>query len=267
MSEPVPTAPRVVAGPTGAAPSGAAIPYPLLAQWAKGDLVVQSVPTEPAAREAWLRSGVTGASLDSRAIEPGMLFVPLPGSKVDGHAFLDDVFARGAGAALCARTVHPHIAHHPLGPLVLVNDVTEALQNVASEYRRAWGGLVVGVTGSAGKTTTKELVAAAFATAAPTARTQGNRNNHWGVPLTLLALRREHQVAIVEMGMNAPGEIAALAAIAGPNAAVVTNAGSAHLEGVGSLEGIAREKPRSCTRCRRALPRSSAPTRRCCSRP
>ena len=101
---------------------------------------------------------------------------------------------------------------------------------------------MVGVTGSAGKTTTKELVAAAFATEAPTLRTQGNKNNHWGVPLTILGLKREHQVAIVEMGMNAPGEIAALAAIAGPNAAIVTNAGSAHLEGVGSLEGVAREK-------------------------
>src|SRR5205823_2877495 len=98
------------------------------------------------------------------------------------------------------------------------------------------------VTGSAGKTTTKELVAAAFATAAPTLRTQGNLNNHWGVPLTLLAIAPEHEIAVVEMAMSNPGEIATLAGIAKPTAAIVTNAGSAHLEGVGSLEGIAREK-------------------------
>lgn len=213
-----------------------------LAQWANGDLVVREAPREPAAREALLRRGVTGATLDSRALAPGMLFVPLPGSRVDGHAFLDEAFARGAGAALCARAVHPAIAHLDLGPLVLVDDVTAALQRLASRYREAWPGLLVGVTGSAGKTGTKELVAAAFATAAPTLRTEGNLNNHWGVPLTLLGLRREHQVAIVEMAMNHPGEIGALAAIAAPGAAIVTNAGSAHLEGVGSLDGIAREK-------------------------
>lgn len=213
-----------------------------LAQWANGDLVVKDVPRDARAREALLRSGVTGATLDTRAIEPGMLFVPLPGSRVDGHAFLDEAFAQGAGAALCDRAVHAHIAHLDLGPLVLVDDVTAALQRLAQKYREAWPGLLVGVTGSAGKTTTKELLAAAFATAAPTLRTQGNLNNHWGVPLTLLALRRPHQVAIVEMGMSNPGEIAALAALAKPAAAVVTNAGSAHLEGVGSLEGVAREK-------------------------
>lgn len=227
--------------------SGAAGQRPMvtlveLAQWAKGDLVVRSVPSDPRAREAFLVSGITGASLDSRAIEPGMLFVPLPGANVDGHAYLDEAFARGAGAALCARAVHPLIAHHDLGPMIVVNDVTQALQDLAAEYRKRWPGLLVGITGSAGKTTTKELVAAAFATEAPTLRTQGNKNNHWGVPLTLLGLRAEHQVAIVEMGMSNPGEIAALAAIAGPTAAVVTNAGSAHLEGVGSLEGVAREK-------------------------
>lgn len=213
-----------------------------LAQWAKGDLVVKTVPEGPVAREAFLLSGIRGASLDTRTIEPGMLFVPLPGSQVDGHAFLDEAFARGAGAALCARTVYPHIAHHDLGPLVLVNDVTQGLQDLAGKLREYWPGLVVGITGSAGKTTTKELVASVFSTWAPTLRTQGNLNNHWGVPLTLLALRAEHQVAIVEIAMSHPGEIAALAKLASPRAAIVTNAGSAHLEGVGSLEGIAHEK-------------------------
>ncbi len=213
-----------------------------LAQWAQGDLVVREAPRDPQAREALLASGITGATLDSRAIVPGMLFVPLPGLNVDGHAFLDEAFAKGAGAALCRRDVHPRIADVPLGPLIVVPDVTVALQKIAGRLRGLWPGLVIGVTGSAGKTTTKELLAAAFSTSAPTLRTEGNLNNHWGVPLTLLALRREHQVAVIELAMNHPGEIAALAAFTKPAAAVITNAGSAHLEHMGSLEGIAREK-------------------------
>ena len=213
-----------------------------LAQWAQGDLVVKHVPEDPVAREALLKSGVTGATLDTRTVQPGMLFVPLPGSQTDGHAFLDEAFERGAGAALCSRAIHPHIAHHDLGPLVLVDDVTLGLQRLAGKLREFWPGLVVGITGSVGKTTTKELVAAAFATTTPVLKTEGNLNNHWGVPLTILSLRPEHQVAIIEMGMSNAGEIAALAAIAKPHAAVVTNAGSAHLEWLGSLEAIAREK-------------------------
>ena len=213
-----------------------------LAQWAQGDLVVSHVPSDPGEREAFLKSGVTGASIDTRALQPGMLFVPLPGSHIDGHAFLDEAFALGAGAALCARAVHATIAHVALGPLVLVDDVTAGLQRLAARYRKNWPGLLLGVTGSAGKTTTKELVASVLSTAAPTLRTHGNLNNHWGVPLTLLALRAEHQAAVVEMAMNHAGEIAALAALARPQAAVITNAGSAHLEGMGSLESIAKEK-------------------------
>ncbi|HEV2105288.1 MAG TPA: UDP-N-acetylmuramoyl-tripeptide--D-alanyl-D-alanine ligase [Candidatus Eisenbacteria bacterium] len=238
---------------TAAAPT-ALLTLVQLAQWANGDLVVQDVPPGAAEREALLQRPVSGASLDTRTLAPGMLFVPLPGARTDGHAFLDEAFARGAAAALCARAVHPRIAHHPLGPLVLVDDVTAALQRLASKLRDAWGGLVVGVTGSAGKTTTKELVADALATAAPTLRTRGNLNNHWGVPLTLLGLRPEHRAAVVEIAMNRAGEIAALAALARPNAAVITNAGSAHLEGLGSLEAIAAEKASLAFALRRGEP-------------
>ena len=213
-----------------------------LAQWAGGDLVVRDVPAGAHEREALLRAGITGAAIDSRAIEPGMLFVPLAGSRTDGHAFLDEAFARGAGAALCARAVHARIEHLPLGPLVLVDDVTAAFQRLASQLRSRWPGWLVAVTGSAGKTTTKELVAAALGTGGPVLRTEGNLNNHWGVPLTLMALRAEHRSAVVEMGMSNAGEIAALAALARPNACIVTNAGSAHLESLGSLEAIAKEK-------------------------
>jgi len=215
---------------------------PQLAQMAGGDLVVRAVPPEPAAREAWLRSGIGGVSIDTRTLEPGDLFVPLPGSRVDGHAFIEEAFRRGAAAALCAREHHAALAGREPGPLVVVEDVTAALMRLARRHRETWPGLMLCVTGSAGKTTTKELVAAVLATAGETLRTAGNLNNHWGVPLTLLGLRREHRAAVVEIAMNRPGEIALLAALALPGAAVITNAGSAHLEGLGSLEAIAREK-------------------------
>jgi len=183
---------------------------------------------------------VAGASIDTRTLRPGELFVPLPGAKTDGHSFLDAAFAHGAAAALCLRKYSEALRGRVPGPLVAVDDVTAALQSIAVRHRARWNGLLVGVTGSAGKTTTKDLVAAAFQTDRPTLRTEGNLNNHWGVPLTLLRLSPEHAAAVVEMGMNHAGEIAALAAIARPNACVITNAGSAHLENLGSLDAIAR---------------------------
>lgn len=213
-----------------------------IAQMAQGDLVLREVPSDPTAREALLRGGMSGVSIDSRTIAAGDLFVPLPGTRVDGHAFLDEAFARGAAAALCSREAHRRIEGREPGPLIVVEDVTEGLQRLARRHRDGWNGLLVGVTGSAGKTTTKDLLAAALGAAAPTLRTEGNLNNHWGVPLTLLRLRPEHRAAVVEMGMNHPGEIARLAAVARPNAAVVTNVGRAHLEHLGTLQAIAREK-------------------------
>jgi UDP-N-acetylmuramoyl-tripeptide--D-alanyl-D-alanine ligase len=183
---------------------------------------------------------IAGASIDSRTVAPGQLFVPLPGRRSDGHAFLPAAFARGAAAALCARAQRPAPGAAP-GTLILVDDVTAALQRLANGQRRAWGGLVIGVTGSSGKTTTKDLIAAALAADRPTLATRGNLNNHWGVPLTLLDLG-EQRAAVIEMGSNHPGEIAALAAIALPDLAVITNAGSAHLEHFGSVAAIATEK-------------------------
>ena len=213
-----------------------------LAQMTRGDLIVRELPGGAPAREAFLKSGFDGASIDTRTLAPGQLFVPLPGSRADGHAFLAEAFARGAAAALCARERFGEWEGREPGPLVVVDDVTGALQRLAARWREGWPGTLVGVTGSAGKTTTKDLVAAALATRAPTLRTEGNLNNHWGVPLTLLGLRPEHRAAVVEIAMNHPGEIGALAAITRPTAAVITNAGSAHLEGLGSLEAIAKEK-------------------------
>ena len=215
---------------------------PQLAQFANGDLVVREVPTNATERENLLRAGIDTVSIDTRTIAPGALFVPLTGSNVDGHAFLAAAFEKGAGAALCARDRYPEFEGREPGPLVVVDDPTAALQRLAQKYREGWHGLMIGVTGSAGKTTTKDLVHAVLASSAPALKTEGNLNNHWGVPLTLLQLRPEHRAAVVEMGMNAPGEIASLAALARPSAAVITNAGVAHLERMGSREAIAREK-------------------------
>jgi UDP-N-acetylmuramoyl-tripeptide--D-alanyl-D-alanine ligase len=217
---------------------------PQVAQMAGGDLVAPaaSLGADPPAREAFLRSGIDGATIDTRALQPGQLFVPLPGSQVDGHQFLDEAFRRGAAAALCDRDRWTALQGREPGPLVVVDDVTAAFLRLAHRYRERWTGLLLAVTGSAGKTTTKDLVAAAFASAAPTLATEGNLNNHWGVPLTLMRLRDEHRAAVVEIGMNHAGEIAGLAAVVEPGAGVITNAGSAHLEHLGSLEAIAHEK-------------------------
>jgi UDP-N-acetylmuramoyl-tripeptide--D-alanyl-D-alanine ligase len=218
------------------------ITLPQLAQFAQGDLVVSTVPAHPPEREALLRSGVAGASIDTRTIAPGELFVPLPGAHTDGHAFLATAFERGAGAALCERSRYPEWQGREPGPLILVENATIGLILIAHRYRESWPGLMIGVTGSSGKTTTKELVAAAFATAAPTLKTEGNLNNHWGVPLTLMRLEPGHRVAVVEMAMNAPGEIEELTRVVMPGSGVITNAGRAHLERFGTIERVAHEK-------------------------
>lgn len=216
--------------------------FPQIAQFSGGDLWTPAIPKEPREREAWLASGIEGVSIDTRTLCPGDLFVPLPGGNTDGHDFLETAFANGAAAAFCDAAHAATARERAVGPLVIVPDVTLALQRLAARHRERWAGPVLAVTGSSGKTTMKDFVAAVLGAAMPTLRTEGNLNNHWGVPLTLLRLRPEHRAAVIEMGMNHAGEIAVLAAIAVPNAAVITNAGSAHLEHLGSLEAIAREK-------------------------
>src|SRR5205814_1555385 len=143
---------------------------------------------------------VSGASIDTRLLEPGELFVPLAGVHADGHVFIGEAFARGAAAALCDRAHAAEWQQKSSGPLVVVDDVTAALQRIALRHRERWHGLMIGVTGSSGKTTTKDLTAAVLASAAPTLRTEGNLNNHWGVPLTLLRLAPTHEAAVIEMG-------------------------------------------------------------------
>ncbi len=174
---------------------------------------------------------------DSRAITPGCLFVALHGEHFDGHQFVGEVARHGAAAALVDREPEPGWPSS-----VLVPDTRAALGRLAAYWRRQSKAKVIAVTGSNGKTSVKEMTAQILSRAAPSIATEGNLNNDIGMPLTLLRLRASHQYAVVEMGMNRPGEIASLAAIAAPDVACVTNAGLAHLAGLGSVQAIAEEK-------------------------
>jgi UDP-N-acetylmuramoyl-tripeptide--D-alanyl-D-alanine ligase len=178
---------------------------------------------------------VTGWSVDSRTLQPGDLFFALRGPVNDGHAHVAEVFEKGAVAAVVEESVSG-------GPLLHVDDTLHALQKLATWARREWRGDVVAVTGSAGKTTTKDVIAEMLATEMATAKTQGNLNNHVGLPLSLLRLEDTARVAVLEMGMNHAGEIRELAAIARPDVGVVTNVGYAHIENFESIEEIAAAK-------------------------
>ena len=185
------------------------------------------------------QGAVCGVVTDSRRVTPGSLFVALQGEHHDAHRFLPQVAEAGAAAAL----VMPGRAVAAPTVAIEVPDTLAALGSLAAHHRRAWGGTVVAITGSAGKTTTKELTAAALAaTGLSVARTVGNLNNRIGVPMTLLALDASSELAVVEMGTSAPGEIATLAVMTDPQVGVVTTVAVAHSEGLGSLAGVAQEK-------------------------
>jgi len=178
---------------------------------------------------------------DSRRDVTGALFVALVGPNFDGHRFVTGALAAGAtGAVVDAsfRAAHPD----PALPLCVVPDTLAALQALARAHRERFPVPLAAITGSTGKTTTKEILAAALTPLGPVLKTAGNRNNHLGVPLTLLELTPEHRGAVVEMGMNAPREIARLSRLARPRVAVITNVTAAHLEGVGNRAGVARAK-------------------------
>ena len=174
---------------------------------------------------------------DSRAITPGCIFFAFRGATFDGNAFVPQALEQGA--ALCV-TTDPKYAADPR--CVVVDDVLETLQHLARHHRSQLSIPVLGITGTNGKTTTKELVHAVLARRYRTAATAGNFNNHLGVPLTLLAIPADAEIAIVEMGANHPGEIADLCTIADPDCGLITNVGRAHLEGFGSFEGVVHTK-------------------------
>jgi UDP-N-acetylmuramoyl-tripeptide--D-alanyl-D-alanine ligase len=181
---------------------------------------------------------LASVSIDSRTLEPGALFVAVVGPRFDGHDFLAEAAARGAAGAL----VHREVAAPAGLPLVRVADTTRGLCDLARHVRRQAALPVVGVTGSVGKTTTKDMTAHLLATRGPVLRTEGNLNNQYGLPLTLLRLRREHTAAVLEMGMSAPGEIRALAAVAEPDVATITRVAPVHLEFFPSVDAIAEAK-------------------------
>ena len=193
-----------------------------LAAWADGELKGADAP-------------VAGVGTDSRTLRDGELFVALAGEKFDGHDFAAQCEGRAAGV-MVARELAVAC------PQVVVPDPLMALQRIAARWRAQHDVAVAGVTGSNGKTTTKEMTAAVLGGEGRTLASPGNLNNHIGVPLTLLGLDGGHRYAVVEMGANHPGEIRRLTALAQPRAATVTCAAQAHLEGFGSLQGVARAK-------------------------
>ncbi len=179
---------------------------------------------------------ITGADLDSRKIEPGYLFFATRGERVDGHSFIPQVAEKGAALVVCEKAPDVDI------PYILVEDSFQALKRVAAFYRQQLTIPVVGVTGSVGKTSTKEMIAAALSGKFRVLKTAGNYNNEVGVPLTILRIREEHEAAVIEMGINHFGEMERLTAITRPDIAVITNIGQCHLENLGDRDGVLKAK-------------------------
>ena len=181
-----------------------------------------------------------GCSTDTRTLQPGQIFLAITGPTFDGHAFIDEAIARGAGGVIVRADAGPAAAGDV--PIIEVEDTVAALGALALAHRRRFHIPVIAVTGSCGKTTTKEMIAAVLGGSRCVLVSIGTENNHIGVPQTLLRLRPEHAAAVLELGANHPGEIARLAAIAEPTIGVLTGVGVAHLEFFGSIHGVLREK-------------------------
>src|ERR1700735_5072069 len=193
------------------------------------------------AEEDFPRDEVAQAySIDSRTVGKGELFFAVRGERLDGHDFVDAALERGALAAVVRKDQWHRYSW--TDRVLVVDDTLVALQTLATAVRKVWGKPLVGVTGSAGKTTTKEAIAHVLASKFRVLKSEGNFNNHFGLPLMLLKLEPEHDVAVIEMGMSHAGEIRALAKIAQPEIGVVTNVAPVHLEFFDSVAGIARAK-------------------------
>ena len=176
---------------------------------------------------------------DTRDCPPGSIFFALKGETFDGNKFAKAALEKGCSYAVVDEAEY---ADSDDPRIILVGDCLTALQLLARHHRRTIGTRIIGVTGTNGKTTTKELIATVLGEKYNVLYTQGNFNNHIGVPKTLLRLTREHDIAVVEMGANHPGEIKTLTSIAEPDCGIITNVGKAHLEGFGSFEGVIRTK-------------------------
>ncbi|WP_372803293.1 UDP-N-acetylmuramoyl-tripeptide--D-alanyl-D-alanine ligase, partial [Paracoccus seriniphilus] len=191
--------------------------------------------THGEARGDW---NATGVSIDTRTLQAGDLFVALTDQR-DGHDFVAQALKKGAAAALVSR-VPKDVA--PDAPLLIVPDVLRALEDLGRAARQRMGGRVIAITGSVGKTSTKDMARTALTGQGRIHAAEASYNNHWGVPLTLARMPADTDFAIIEIGMNHPGEIAPLSRMARPHVAMITTVAAAHLEAFGAIEGIAREK-------------------------
>lgn len=187
--------------------------------------------------EKLLSKQISGAVTDSRQVTDGYLFIPIKGERVDGHDFIPQVFAQGALAVLSEKELD-----NPAGPYILVESSTQAMKDIAAFYRGQIRAKVVGITGSVGKTSTKEMIASVLEEKYSVLKTAGNFNNEIGLPLTLFRVKDYHDVAVVEMGISDFGEMHRLGAMARPDISVITNIGCCHLENLGDRDGVLRAK-------------------------
>lgn len=187
--------------------------------------------------EAAQNQEIAGAVNDNRKVEKDFLFIPMVGARVDGHDFIEDAFSKGALATLSERELD-----NPSGPYIQVQDTKIALKQIATAYRMELNIPVVGVIGSVGKTSTKEMITSVLETKFSVLKTEGNFNNEIGLPLTICRIRDNHQVAVVEMGISDFGEMHRLGDIAKPDIVVMTNIGQCHLEFLKSRDGILQAK-------------------------
>jgi len=207
--------------------------------WTLGDLL--DATQGQLIRGEGRRVAASGISIDSRRLKSGEAFVAIRGPRFDGHHFAHEVASRGAACLIVSSPPEATNGTSSI-PTILVDDTTKALGNLARFHRRRFDMPVIAITGSCGKTTTKELVAHLLGDPGTILKNVGTQNNHIGVPLTLLRLSTQHRTAVIELGSNHPGEIAYLASIAMPTVAVITNVGPVHLEFFGSLMEVLKEK-------------------------
>ncbi len=186
---------------------------------------------------------IGGFSINTKTIQPGDIFIALKGEKHDGHAFIDDAFQKGAAGAMVSHAGFESLSGLAKSRLlIVVEDPLTGLQSLAAWHRQSFHGSLIGVTGTNGKTTTKEILAKILGTRGSVLKTEGNFNNQIGLPLSLLRLGKEDRAAVLEMGVSRPGDMRLLCDIAKPTAAIITNIGSAHLEFLKNVEGVAAEK-------------------------
>ena len=182
-------------------------------------------------------SVITGVEKDSRLIEEGYLYLPFVGARVDGHDFIPQVFEQGAICTLSEKDLE-----NPAGPYIKVESVGQALKDIAEFYRKQLDCKIIGITGSVGKTSTKEIIASVLEEKFQVLKTEGNYNNEIGMPLTILKIRDNHQIAVIEMGISDFEEMHRLSKVARPDVCVITNIGTCHLENLGDRDGVFKAK-------------------------